>query len=159
MDRRAVSELGTPDLAIAGFQVWVHGYQYPDVVDVWDANWLRISAHCGASGASVWVGGAILETAGFLSLARGAARMHASLSGDAVLDSHEPNIMVRIATADRTGHVTVVVELTPDHLTQQHRFEFAIDQSYLPAVVAQCHRVLERYPVRDAASLSSRDSV
>jgi len=152
MDARTASELGAPDLVIAGFQVWVHGYQYPDVTDAWDGNWLRVTAHCGAGGASVWAGGAILETVSFLGLARGLAEMHTTLRGDAVLDSHEPNVVVRVLTADRTGHVAVEVELTPDHLTQEHRFEFAIDQSHLPAVITQCNGVLERYPVRDATS-------
>lgn len=152
MDTRAASQLGAPDLIIAGFQVWVHGYQYPELTDAWDGNWLRVTAHCGASGASVWASGAILETVSVLGLSRGLHEMHTTLRGEAVLHSHEPNIVVRLLTADRSGHVTVEVELTPDHLTQEHRFEFEIDQSYLPSIIAQCQQLLERYPLRDATS-------
>ena len=38
--------------------------------------------------------------------------------------------------------------MTPDNLKQWHKFIFAIDQSYLPATVAGCKRLLERFPVR-----------
>ncbi len=40
------------------------------------------------------------------------------------------------------------VRITPDNLTQSHSFEFEIDQSYLPGVIAQCGDVLFRFPVR-----------
>jgi hypothetical protein len=40
------------------------------------------------------------------------------------------------------------VEITPDHMTQSHSFMFEIDQSYLAATLAQCHRLQERFPVK-----------
>ena len=153
MDERA-ARLGPPDLELAGFRLWVHGYQFPEVVDAWDGNWLRVTAHCAASGSSVWASGALLDTVGRLEFGRGLAALHATLRGEAVLASLEPNVVVRAAAADRTGHITVRVELSPDRLTQEHAAQFDADQSYLPAVVAQCDALLERYPVRDAASRS-----
>jgi hypothetical protein len=44
------------------------------------------------------------------------------------------------------------VEITPDHMTQVHRFVDTIDQSYLPEVLRACERLLGQYPVRDAAA-------
>src|SRR5256885_6731459 len=38
-------QLGTPDIKLGGLQVWVHGRQFPDAIDYWDGNWLRITAH------------------------------------------------------------------------------------------------------------------
>ena len=49
----ALEELGKPDLTVAGFQLWVHGRQYPDSQEYYDANWLRVTADTGAAGASV----------------------------------------------------------------------------------------------------------
>jgi hypothetical protein len=147
MNERGIDKLGPPDLTIAGFQLWVHGYEFPDALDVGDGNWLRITAHCGGSGASVWCSGALLETVSLRALARGLEDMHATLRGEAVLDSHEPNIAVRISIS-RTGQATVQVDVTPDHMTQKHWFEFEADQSYLPAIIAQCRNVLGRFPVR-----------
>jgi hypothetical protein len=51
---------GPPALKVVGFQIWIHGRQFPDSQDYWDANWLNVTAHCGANGASVWVSGAIV---------------------------------------------------------------------------------------------------
>jgi hypothetical protein len=34
------------------FQLWVHGRQFSEAHDYDDGNWLRVTAHCGASGAS-----------------------------------------------------------------------------------------------------------
>ena len=62
------ADLGEPDLKVAGFQLWVHGSQFPESKDYHDGNWLRVTANCGASGASVWTQGAILmvtDIAGF----------------------------------------------------------------------------------------------
>jgi hypothetical protein len=67
-ERVTPAGLGEPDLKFAGFQIWIHGRQLPDNQDYYDGNWLRVTAHCGASGASVWAQGAILmvtDIAGF----------------------------------------------------------------------------------------------
>lgn len=42
---------GPPDINIAGLQIWIHGYQFAEVEDESDANWLRITAYCRAPGA------------------------------------------------------------------------------------------------------------
>ena len=55
--------LGPPALNIVGFQLWVHGRQFPNAQDYWDGNWLNVTAHCGANGASVWASGAIVMVA------------------------------------------------------------------------------------------------
>src|SRR4051812_47495188 len=52
--------LGEPDLKVSGFELWVHGRQYPDSTDKFDGNWLRATAHSSSFGASVFVSGAIL---------------------------------------------------------------------------------------------------
>lgn len=53
------AKFGTPDLKLQGLQIWVHGRQFPDAADYWDGNWLRVTAHCGESGASVFATGSI----------------------------------------------------------------------------------------------------
>jgi hypothetical protein len=45
--------LGAPDLQIAGLRLWVHDRQFPMADDYWDGNWLQVTVHCGAPGASV----------------------------------------------------------------------------------------------------------
>ena len=65
-----------------------------------------------------------------------------------MLESHEPNVTVRVTTANGAGQLRVRVDVTPDHMTQAHWFEFEIDQSYLPAAVGQLESVLVEFPVR-----------
>jgi len=43
------------------------------------------------------------------------------------------------------------VLITPDNLTQEHSFEFEIDQSYLAGIAAQCRSIADAYPVRGEA--------
>jgi hypothetical protein len=59
----------------------------------------------------------------------------------------EPELAV-ILTAEGLGHITMVVAMTPDHLSQAHRFTFVIDQSYLLSVIDSCQTLLRQYPVK-----------
>lgn len=53
-------DLGEPALKVAGLQLWVHGLESTDTKEY---DWLRVTAHCGASGASVWIHGALMTLA------------------------------------------------------------------------------------------------
>jgi hypothetical protein len=152
MDERTQTRLGAPDLTLTGFQLWVHGYEFPDSDDSWDGNWLRVTALAGGEGASIWVSGVLLDTVSVERFRRELGAMNRTLAGEAVLESHEPSIVVRVATTDRAGHLRVRVELTSNHIAQGHWFEFDADQTYLPAAIAQCDIVVERLPVRGAAA-------
>jgi hypothetical protein len=73
--------------------------------------------------------------------ARELERLYQTLSSEAVLGSHEPNVKVRVARSDGAGHLHVRVDITPDHLAQGHWFEFEIDQSYFEEVqLVSCNR-------------------
>jgi hypothetical protein len=60
----------------------------------------------------------------------------------------EPQLQLEM-TADGAGHILVEVEITPDHLTQQHHFEFYVAEADLPDLVRQIEHILAKYPVRD----------
>ena len=92
------------------------------------------------------VRGAFLTSSSFERLALGCEELHASLAGQAWLASDEPNLSVKLEAKDRVGHVSAVVEITPDHLSQEHRFKFQIDQTHLLEIARQCRMVLARFP-------------
>ena len=73
--------------------------------------------------------------------------MHQTLVGAAILDCMEPNLRVELKMQS-LGQITMTVHITPEHITQQHSFEFEIDQSYLPAFLRQCGQVLDEYSLR-----------
>ncbi len=132
-------------LHVAGFRLWVHGRQFPEAQDYWDANWLNVSACCEAPGAIAWAAGPILMTVDLERWRSECERME----GEATLRSYEPNLRVHVRPVDRLGHLSMRVEITPDHLEQQHAFEFGIDQTFLPGIVLQCGAILEEFPVRE----------
>ena len=128
-------------------QIWIHSRQFLDAEDYWDGNWLNVTAHCGTHGASVWTTGAILripEIAGWLVALE---EMNRSLSGEANLESLEPELAVELSMSE-LGHLAMKVEITADHMNQQHSFQFELDQSYLADLISSCRGVLEKYPIK-----------
>ena len=146
-----LESLGPPAIKFAGFQLWVHSRQFPEATDYWDGNWLNVTVHCGASGSSVWATGAILDIVAIARWGTQLESLYRTLTGEAVLASDEPNLEVRVTSTDTSGHVLLRVEITPDHMTQEHMFGFATDQSYLPGVIGGCRTIVENYPIRDLA--------
>lgn len=140
-------QLGAPDLKLGGLQIWVHGRQFPDAIDYWDGNWLRITAHCGMQGADVWTTGAILNLPAVVSWLAELEYLNQSLTGSASLVPLEPELSVKL-TASVLGHISMEVEITPDNMTQEHMFRFELDQSYLEPVIESCRKILNDYPIR-----------
>ncbi len=149
-------ELGEPSLALVGFRLWVHGRRFPDAELDFDFNWLQATAHCEASGASVWVRGGILMTVDIAQFKEQCEALLRLGVGSATLDPLEPELKVVLTGGDPHGHVGARVEITPDHLAQFHRMDFEIDQSYLPGLIGQCTDILREYPVRGDAGRKRR---
>jgi len=141
-------KLGPPSLKVGGFALWVHGRQFPDSQDFYDGNWLNLTAHCGASGASVWVEGAILMIPDLERWADQCVALYESLRGEAELRSYEPELRVTISSANTLGHLTMRVEITPEHMRQRHVFNFELDQTYLPQLIRNCREIVAAYPIR-----------
>lgn len=144
-----LNELGEPHLHLAGLKLWVHGYQYRDLNDYWDGNWLNATAICSENGATVLVRGAFVRTNEIHDWQLAVEKLSADLKGVAKLDCMEPEIGVTL-TAKSLGAIEMEVQITPDQLNQEHRFTFAIDQSYLQPLSSQCTRLLNAFPIRGA---------
>jgi hypothetical protein len=141
------AKLGAPDLKLEGLQIWVHGRQFSDSNDYWDGNWLRVTAHCGGNGASVFATGSIIHLSELDRWLVGTEELLKNLTGEAKLACMEPALSATLKSGS-LGHITMEVSITPDHMTQSHRFQFQIDQSYLPPFVKQCQSILKAYPIR-----------
>jgi hypothetical protein len=145
------NSLGPPAIKVVGFLLWIHGRQFPESQSYWDGNWLNVTAHCGGNGASVWASGAILMVSDLARWVEDCEALYQSGQGEARLQPLEPNLFVTLQSSDRLGHILMRVDITPDHMTQEHRMDFEIDQSYLPSLMAQCRAVIEEYPIRGQA--------
>ena len=75
-------------------------------------------------------------------------KIHCNLSGRAQMGGIEPELFVTMDVSDRLGHLKVNVSITPDYLRQQHKFEFELDQSYLPSVIQECRTVLSSFGLK-----------
>lgn len=139
---------GEPALKIAGFQLWVTNRQFPDASDYDDGNWLLVAAHCGEEGASVWAEGALLQAQDIDRFRKDCQKLLKGEARKVTMEPLEPNLHIEIEATDKLGHFEMRVQITPNHLTQEHRFEFGIDQSYLPGIIGQCERLTERFSVR-----------
>ena len=141
------AKLGTPDLKLEGLQIWIHGRQFSDAADYWDGNWLRVTAHCGGSGASVFATGSIIHLSELDRWRVESEELLKNLSGEAKLACMEPALSVTLKSGS-LGHIVMEVSITPDHMSQRHWFQFEIDQSYLPPLVKQCQSILDVYPIK-----------
>jgi hypothetical protein len=139
---------GPPYLRIAGLAIWVYGYQFPEAEDYYDGNWLRVAAHCGASGAMVRVDGSLFMTLDVARFRDECGLLLQKSVKTAKLKPLEPELLVSIEEADSPGHLIMRVDMTPDSLTQNHTMFFEIDQSYLPSIITGCTRILREFPVR-----------
>ncbi|WP_267395715.1 MULTISPECIES: hypothetical protein [unclassified Sphingomonas] len=144
-----------PDLRFCGFSLWVDRRQFPNTSDDLDGNWLVVRARMEASGARVECEGPVLETTDIKRFREQLAAMVAVLSGEATLAGSEPEINI-VLTLRKIGHVEGAIELTADHVNQEHRFAVEADQSYLPGLVQSCDSILERFPVIEAGSTAER---
>jgi hypothetical protein len=147
LDDKTIETLGTPSIRLSGFQIWVHGREFPDHHDHWDGNWLKATAHCAASGASVFATGAILHLTELLSWHDQLVRLNRTLIGEANLVCIESYVGVKLQ-GDALGHITAEVSITPERLTQRHWFQFALDQTYLGALLGQLKSLLGEYSLR-----------
>ncbi len=141
--------LGPPHLKIAGLELWVHDRRSPKAQDYWEGNWLLVTARCTATGANVWTTGPMLRVPDVVRWADALDQLHQGKpEGVATLTSDEPNLTAVIPT-DRAGQLQLVVDITPDPLTQEHRLRFAVERSALRDLVGQCRAIVKAYPVRD----------
>ena len=148
MDRAHEQSLGIPSLQLGTLRIWIHGRQFPDSLDFWDGNWLIITANCVSVGSSVWISGPAIHLSELETWYNEATRLYDTLTGEAALKCTEPELDV-LLKAESLGHVVMTVQITPDHLSQSHRFLLEIDQSYLPAFLGQFKTLLTEYPIRD----------
>jgi hypothetical protein len=139
-----------PDLKLLGLSIRVDGRQFPGNSDFYDGTWLNLRVRMEASGATVKCAGPILMTSDFQRFRDQLISMDARSAGEATLAGYEPELKVTLKM-ERLGHLEGEVEITPDHLSQLHRFTLDLDQSYLRALIASCDAILERFPIVGAA--------
>ena len=92
--------------------------------DADDGNWLRVTGHCSAHGASIWVQGAILTVTDIDRFGRECQDLYDGKLDRASVEPYQPELRIVLEATDRQGHLRADVEITPDHLAQTHHLQF-----------------------------------
>ena len=144
-------DFGDPQLELAGFKLWVHGVEDEYRSTHRDESWLNVTAHCSANGSSVWAEGSILQVSDLRHFGSGCSRLLEGTDRRAHLPSLERHLSIWLVRTDDLGHFTARVWLTPDPEREVHSFEFELDQTYLPGIVAACDRITREHGSADSA--------
>lgn len=153
MNLSELAQLGEPHLVISGLRVWIHGRQFPDALDCWDGNWLRVTAYCVYPDSMVRAHGTIIHLGEVFGLLRECERLYQTLQGRAVLRCIEPNLTVELL-AETGGRIRAKVSITPDHMVESHSFEEEIDQTYIPPIICSCQEILIQFPIREPEAIA-----
>ena len=73
--------------------------------------------------------------------------LNKTLTGTASLECIEPNIHAELKMESR-GRVILTVNITPDHLLEEHEFIFEIDQSYFASLITDLESVISKYKIK-----------
>jgi len=128
--------------------LWILGYAYPQALDGPDANLYSVNLQTRLEGALVEVHGNILRAPELTAFLDQLEQLNRRLTGSARLERLEPNLKLNVETASKTGLLNVVVGVTPDQLSQSHKFIFSIHQPALQPCISDCRTILARYPAR-----------
>ena len=135
-----------PDITLGPLNVWVRDRPYADASDDRDASWLDIRAEVRVPGAVVSCEGPYLRTVELEDFLNQLDAANRALSGSALLETLEPNLKVEVVFR-ALGHAELKIDITPDHLSQNHRFWDGTDQTYIQEAIRQIRTVLSEYPV------------
>ncbi len=149
-------DLGKPDIGFAGLKIWINGRQFDNVEDYWDGNWLMVTVNCSSLNSEIWAHGPIIHLSEVEHWLSELKALNKNIRGEAELPCMEPELHVKVLL-DKLGNGSLLVYITPDHLTEKHQCRFKIDQSYLPPVIEDLERVLERYPIKRHKQQENRD--
>lgn len=136
-----------PDICLDIFSLWVFGRQFPESEDYWDGNWLNVKAEVVAPDSCVRVSGAIIHLGELAGFAKELEKFDQTLAGTACLSCIEPNLKI-VIEGKSLGHLKATIDITPEHLTQRHRFISEFDQTFLKPLLIQLRNVLSRYPLK-----------
>jgi hypothetical protein len=124
----------------------VHGRSHPDATDFWDGNWLDCTAEVTAGAFHGRLDRSL--RAGELDRFRGQlARLHETLTGEAVLETMEHWLMIRVA-GDGRGHLEASCRLCDGPaLGNVLECRLSFDQTFLPTVVRQLETAMQTHPI------------
>jgi hypothetical protein len=133
-----------PDLHVAGLELWVPWRRWHFLPGPGE-DWSVVTAECSGAGAAARMTGPIVSSTDFRAFLESAAAFLVGDVSEAKFEPREPNLNFTLRWTDAVGHLDLLVNVTPDHLTQSHHFRFDLDQTYVDPLRRACERILARY--------------
>ena len=135
------------DVTLAGFHLWILGREFPRSKDYWDGNWILVKVVCKSQTSRTQAIGTFIHLPELSGWRKELKRLYRRVHGDAELKCMEPVLNAKVSL-DKRGAGTFTVNITPDHMKEQHQYVFEIDQSYLRSVISQLTSVLKKHSIR-----------
>jgi hypothetical protein len=131
------NDLREPDIKFGNLTVLVNGKADAE-------EWLDVIIRCTGRYGEGWVNGSIMQLGDLKVWCAAMERMNQTLSGRATFETTDPGLKLSMEI-DKLGHIETEVEIYgyPSERAERHIFRFQADQSYLPAAIAQCKKVLK----------------
>lgn len=142
-----IESLGNPDFSFAGLKIWIRERQFPDKDDYWDGNWLIVTACCKSEWSQACSKGPIIHLSDFQQWLQELENLNRTCQGEADLSCIEPNLDLKVSL-NKLGSGHLQVQISHDHLAENHEYRFPVDQSYLPGIIDKLKVILKKYPIR-----------
>jgi hypothetical protein len=144
------------EIQIGPLRLAVLGWAYPGAQTDWDADRLIVEAVCIGAGSRVEAGGDIMPALSFRRFSAALKQIASTLTGDARLETHNPDLKVAVRMSDGLGHLDGDVEISSDYDRERHTFKFSgLDQTDLPRLIAEISNVTSMYP----SAIGTRDGI
>ena len=137
-------------LEIAGLRIAILNYERPSADEYWDANWLLCDVTSVTDNARVSAGGPILRTDELSSFLNGLSRMSRLETTEAVLETVEGALTVRLRRSGALGTVTMEAGMRTQ--SGPHRMTFATDLPAVDGLRRGLDAAMTRFPIRFADS-------
>lgn len=134
------------DLRLEGLSIWADGFTHPDSEDYWDGNWLNATVVYEAPGSRV-ESSTLLHLSDLERLLVEIRAIQSANEGEISFEPMEPELEIHFKL-NKMGHLDMVVFITPDHMLQEHKYSFTIDQTYLALLTSQLETLLKKFPTR-----------
>lgn len=138
---------GPPDLSLGGLAIWILGRPFENSDDGWSDEALDIAVRFRSEASYVITSETYLYTWEIHKFRTALTQACKSPEGTVFLHPLDniPNIDLKFLDL---GKIAATIEICPFSPDEEHAFHIEIDQSYLPALIRDCDRILERYPLR-----------
>ena len=136
------------NFCLSHLRIDVHGYEFGEVGDYNDANFLQVSVNCDYCGITTSFHGPFLSAPELLDFRDQIQNLIDEEVETASLMPMGQAINIEIRKTNNLGGFLAKIELRPIPDGNAHQLELTLDQSYFPETLDGLDRILEKYPVR-----------